>query len=286
MIRFPGLLLLVAFAAAGCSVHQGRPSSSVPAVVTDYAVVRDIVFTPSDWPQALQADVYVPEGKGSFPAVLLIHGGGWKAGDRKQVASLAKRIAERGYVVVNTTYRFTPGSRFPAQLQDVQRAVRWMHDNAAAYRIDPARIGAFGYSAGAHLAALLGGIGPGDALYLKDTQVRAVVGGGTPTNLAKPTDTDLVTQLLGGSAAQKPAEYRLASPVSYVTPGDAPVFLYHGGSDRLVRLDHAEDYKALLDQAGVPNELFILRGRGHITAFLTDGPAVDAALDFLDRYLR
>lgn len=287
MYRLLSLLLTAAFGAAGCTIHQGRPDGPAPLRVdSSYQIRRDQVFTPPGWPKALLADVYVPEGEGPFPAVLVIHGGGWESGDRAQVKGLAERIARRGYVAVNTTYRLAPGAIFPAQLQDVQQAVLWMRAQAATYQIDPTRIGAFGYSAGAHLAALLGGIGEAGPLGQPGAAIKAVVAGGTPTDLSKWPAGKLVPQFIGGNRSQKPAEYRAASPVSYVNVGDPPVFLYHGGADALVPIDHAEDYQKLLAAADVPNELFVLRGRGHILAFLTDGPAVDAALTFLDRHLR
>jgi len=287
LYRLLSLLLTAAFGATGCTIHQGRPDGPAPLRIdSSYQIRRDQVFTPPGWPAALLADVYVPEGEGPFPAVLVIHGGGWESGDRAQVKGLAERIARRGYVAVNTTYRLAPGAIFPAQLQDVQQAVLWMRAQAATYRIDPTRIGAFGYSAGAHLAALLGGIGEAGPLGQPGAAIKAVVAGGTPTDLSKWPAGKLVPQFIGGNRSQKPAEYRAASPVSYVNAGDPPVFLYHGGADALVPIDHAEDYQKLLAAADVPNELFVLRGRGHILAFLTDGPAVDAALTFLDRHLR
>ena len=121
-LRLPaaGLGLLL----AACSQHIGKPDAPGPAPLhTAYQVQRDILFTPPDWPQALYLDVYRPEGPGPFPSVLLIHGGAWKRGDRAQVEGLAERIATRGYLVVNTTYRLVPGHVFPAQLHDVQQAL-------------------------------------------------------------------------------------------------------------------------------------------------------------------
>lgn len=287
MLRLLSLLFGAVFGASACTTHQGRPElPAPPRVDSGYQLHRDVVFTPAGWPQALQADVYVPDGKGPFPAVLVIHGGGWESGDRRQVAGIAQRLARRGYVAVNTSYRLAPGAIFPAQLQDLQQAVLWTRAHAAEYRVDPARIGAFGYSAGAHLAALLGGVGERGPLGQPGTAVQAVVAGGTPTDLTKWPAGKLVPQLIGGDRAHKLAEYQAASPVNYVKAGDPPVFLYHGGADHLVPIDHAGDYKKRLDAAGVTNELFVLRGRGHILAFLTDGPAVEAALEFLDRYLR
>lgn len=271
----------------GCASQLSRPDGPAPKPVhTDFHVSRDIVISPAEWPQKLEADIYRPDGKGPFPAVLVLYGGGWHAGNRWQMMPVAMALARRGYVAMATTYRLAPQYRFPAQLEDVELAVRWMRTNGIQYGIDPVRIGAWGYSAGAHLAALLGGVNADDPLGAPDVRIQAVVAGGTPSDLTKPVDNNDLRQLFGGSYRHMPGAYRAASPVNHVDAGDPPVFLYHGGADHLVTLDHATDYKTLLDRAGIPNELMILRGRGHLLAYLTDGPAVQAALEFLDRHLR
>ena len=280
-------LLPLAFMASSCAQHIGRPDTSQPARLDlRYSVQRDRTYTPSGWPQPLFADVYIPEGAGPFPAVLVVHGGGWQSGDRAQVESIARRIARRGYVAVNITYRLVPGALFPAPVLDLQQALRWMQQNAATYRIDPDRIGAWGYSAGAHLAALVGALGPGDRLYAEGARIKAVVAGGTPADLRKFHGGTLVPNFLGERWRESSTAFRESSPAAYVTPLDPPTFLYHGTWDLLVPLDQATDYKAALDQAGVPNELYLMRGLGHISAFLLDGEAVQRGADFLDRYLR
>lgn len=285
------LLVPLALLLAGCATHIGKPEGPRPQRLdVDYTVERDVVFTPPAWPKALLADVYKPQRgasmQGPLPAVVLIHGGGWRSGDRAQVASLAKRLARRGFVVVNTTYRLVPEAIFPAALQDVQEAVRWTRVNAGALGVDPQRIGTWGYSAGAHLAALLGGLSPGDRYYLADASVQAVVAGGTPADLRKFHGGTLVPNFLGEKWKEDSVVFREASPAAYVTPGDPPVFLYHGTWDTLVPLDQATDYKVALDAAQVPNELYLQRGLGHILAFLMDGEAFNQGADFLDRHLR
>lgn len=266
----------------GCSTHLGKPDTPAPAPLsTRYDVQRDISFTPAGWPQALLADLYVPRGEGPWPVLLLIHGGGWESGDREQVESLAERLARRGFGVFNITYRLAPAHRHPAQLDDVRQALHWLHANATTHRLDPQRIGAWGYSAGAHLAALLATHPGADGLRLQ-----AVVAGGIPSDLTKFPGGKLVPQFLGTSLQEDPETFREASPFHHISADDPPHFIYHGGYDLLVPVDHAEDYHAALLAAGVQSELFILRGRGHITAFLTDGPAFKAGAAFLDRQLR
>ena len=284
-------LLPVAVLTSGCARHIGKPDVPAPArVERSYTIQRDQLFTPPNWPKSLLADVYVPNGEppagGRWPAVLVIHGGAWSSGDRKQVEGIAARVAKRGYVAVNVTYRLAPDSIFPAQIVDVQQAVRWLRGNAERYKVDPTRIGAWGYSAGAHLAALLGGIGPGDRLYREDARVSVVIAGGIPSDLRKFHGGTIVPKFLGETWSEQSVAFRESSPAAYVSAGDPPVFLYHGSWDTLVPFDQATDYKAALDAAGVPNELYVLRGLGHILTFLMDGAAVQRGADFLDRHLR
>ncbi len=270
--------------------HIGAPAAAAPVPVENtYTVRRDVTFTPERWPQKLLADIYIPDlqpPKAGFPAVILIHGGAWARGDREQVVSLAERISQRGYVVMSITYRFAPDYLFPTQVEDTQQALRWLQQNAKAQQVDATRIAAWGYSAGAHLAALLADLSPGDAHYAKLPRVKALVAGGTPADLRKYTAGYLVPRFLGKRFSEDPELYAEASPIVYVSKDDPPTFLYHGTADDLVKPDHATDYKAALDAAGIQNELFLIGGHGHFSAFYFDDEAVQAGLAFLDRKLK
>jgi acetyl esterase/lipase len=266
----------------GCSTMSTR-------AVADYTVERNVVFTPRGWPQPLAADVYTPQGEGPFPAVLLVHGGGWRRRDRSDMTSLSERFAARGFVAMNTSYRFAPEYRFPAQLADLRQALRWLQANAARHRLDPSRIGALGYSAGAHLVTLLATVSPGDDLDVslggEALRPRAVVGGGTPTDLRKFKGGRLVPEFLGATFEENPSLFALASPIVHVTSDDPPMFLYHGGWDALVPPSHAIDLKHALDTAGVRSELHVLRGLGHMTTFALTRAVHEHAIAFLEREL-
>jgi acetyl esterase/lipase len=288
MMRLCAVALALLLAACG-TTHLGRPAAPPPAPVTaSFELTRDVVVSPEGWPQTLLADVYRPDGAGPFPSVLIVHGGAWKRGDRDQVKGLAERIARRGYLVVNSTYRLVPEWIFPAQLEDVQLAMQWMRSaEGARFGIDPERIGGFGYSAGAHLISLTAAVADDPVLGKPGTQMKAVVAGGNPSDLTKYEGGYLVPNFIGGPKEEKLDTYRAASPITYVKPGHPPVFQYHATLDGYVPFEpQAKGYQAALDAAGVPNELFIIHGHGHITGFFADGKAVQAALDFLDRYLR
>jgi acetyl esterase/lipase len=280
------LPLAMLFVLAGCTSFMGKPSTPPPPPLTsEYTVERDLVYSPASWPERLLADVYHPSvctAEAPCPMVLLIHGGGWTGPDRRdQMASIAERLAVRGYLVVNASYRFAPQYQWPAPLEDLQQALRWLRAEAPGWKGDPQKVAAFGYSAGAHLAAMLGARG-----NTPETRVQAVVAGGTPTDLRKYKGGTLVPQFLGGTLKQIPERFAEASPITQIKRGDPPVFLYHGNFDTLVPFDHATDYREALNKAGITNELVVIEGRGHITAFLSDGAAVRAALEFLDRQFR
>ncbi|WP_101675742.1 alpha/beta hydrolase [Alloalcanivorax mobilis] len=286
------LLLLCAALLSGCVRHLGAPTEPAPAL-PDYALggVEHRIYTPPDWPQELQADVYLPRAQGPRPAVLVVHGGGWERRSPQDMEGIARALAEHGFVAVNIGYRFAPEYTFPAQLQDLQMAMRWLHVHAAEFGIDRGRVGAWGYSSGAHLVALLATVASDGGSPLNQpyggpvTLPRAVVAGGTPTDLRKFQGGKLVPQFLGGSQAERPDVYASASPITHVTAATPPFFLYHGTLDHVVPVDHAEDFRAALQANGVRNELFLLRGRGHIATFLLGGSAERAAMEFLAREL-
>ncbi|MAA74183.1 MAG: lipase [Salinisphaeraceae bacterium] len=284
---------LVAAAAilAGCVPHQGQLASPGPAVQTpQWRLVEDIRYVPADWPEPLTGDLFLPDGPASPPVVLLVHGGGWEGGEPENLVSIAERLVRRGYAVFNVQYRLAPEYEFPAPVHDLQMAVRWLRTQSQAYDLQTDHIAGFGYSAGAHLVLMLGLISDGDALDSPwggaETRLQAVVAGAGPTDLRKFEGGRLVPQFLGSSLQAAPELFAMASPVTHVDEGDPPVFVYHGGLDWLVSVDHARDLKTALDAAGVPAELYVSRWLGHISLFLFDGGAVAAATDFLDATLR
>jgi acetyl esterase/lipase len=119
-----------------------------------YSITRDVIYTPSDWPEPVRGDLYRPrKSKTLAPAILLVHGGGWTGKDgRWQMNPIAKKLVKKGYVVLNVTYRLAPRWTYPAPVKDLQEAVKWMRAHAVEEGIDPNRIATFGYSAGGYLA--------------------------------------------------------------------------------------------------------------------------------------
>ena len=242
---------------------------------------------------SLKADVYLPPGEGPFPGVLVVHGGAWYIGTRAQLSGAAKLLAQSGMTAVAISYRLAPTHKFPAQIEDCKEAVRWMRKNAGKLKLDAARIGAFGYSAGAQLAALLGTTDADDGLEgasdpetLPSTRLRAVAGGGAPLDFRQlPLDLTMLAFWLGGTRREVAEQYRLASPAAFVTPDDPPMFFFHGETDRLVPMLSPQAMCQALQEVGVPAELHVVPRTGHNLAVM-DRTALEKSVKFLAARLR
>jgi len=239
----------------------------------------------------LKADVYLPRGVGPFPGVLVVHGGAWYVGTRAQLSGVAQLLARSGFTAVAISYRLAPDHKFPAQIEDCQQAVRWMRLQASRLKIDPARIGGFGYSAGAQLVCLLGTTGaeaagakkPGENAV--STRLQAVACGGAPCEFRRfPLDQRMLSFWLGGSRREKPEQYRLASPAAFVTSDDPPMFFFHGDKDHLVPLASPITMCRGLRAVGVETELYVVPDMGHTFAAM-DQTALQKSVEFLSDHL-
>jgi len=232
---------------------------------------------------------------GRLPVIAYIHGGGWRAGNKDGHKLDAIEAAKRGYLSVSIGYRFAPAHLFPSQIEDVKCAIRWLRANADELGIDPERIGAIGYSAGAHLSMMLGTMDSSDGFEGsggspdQSSKVQAVVAYFGPTNFEAtyPAITvPIVEGFLGGSREQKPDAYKQASPVTYVNAGDAPTLIYQGTKDILVPYEQAFDMATALTKAGVPGRVELLLGLGHGWKAEEMARTQAGALAFFDQYLK
>lgn len=245
--------------------------------------------------EELMMDIARPAGEGPFPAVICIHGGGFRAGSRSGYASLIPKLAERGYIAATVSYRLAPLHPFPAALLDVKEAVRFLRKNARKYRIDPNRIGAMGASAGGTLALMLGVTGdvavfdpPGTKV---SCQVAAVVSyyGATDftKSYGKSVDAGEVLPLyLGGNLQFARRNHILSSPLYWVTPAAVPALFLHGTRDPYVEIAQSEWMLEKMREAQVPAEIVRFEGAGH--GFKeADAPKADEAMfAFFDRILK
>lgn len=233
---------------------------------------RDIVYGTTG-EQKLLLNISRPKDSGGpLPCVIVIHGGGWAGGHRRQHDDLTWRFAQRGYVSATISYRLAPRFRFPAQVEDAKCAVRFLRAHADKYGIDPNRIGAVGFSAGAHLSMMLGTMDDGDGLEGdggwsdQPSKVNAVVSFFGPTDLPA-IDVNgispILRNFLGAGRLEEPILYQRASPITYVTPGDAPTLIYQGTRDPLVPHQQAYLMVDALTNAGVDGRVELLLGAGH-----------------------
>ncbi|MBX9792147.1 MAG: alpha/beta hydrolase [Pirellulales bacterium] len=233
--------------------------------------------------------------EGRLPVIAYIHGGGWRAGNKDGHKLDAIEAAKRGYLSVSIGYRFAPKHQFPAQIEDVKCAIRWLRAHADELGIDPQRIGAIGYSAGAHLSMMLGTMDSADGFEGsggwadQSSKVQAVVAYFGPTNFEAPypaITVPIVESFLGGSREQKPEAYKQASPVSYVNAGDAPTLIYQGTKDILVPYEQAFEMANALSKAGVPGRVELLLGLGHGWKPEEMVRTQAGALAFFDQFLK
>ena len=246
----------------------------------DVDVQRDIAYRQIGG-RTLLLDIYSPKSISyPLPAVLWIHGGGWSRGRKEQRPPV--NLISHGYVIVSIEYRLSGDASFPAQIEDCKAAVRWLRANAVTYHIDPDHIGAWGHSAGGHLAALLGtsgGVteleGEGDNLN-QSSRVQAVCDLSGPADIAgfyKEVSSasqgsarrarSFLEGFVGGSGADAEQKAIVASPTTYISKDDAPILIIHGENDRSIPVTQSEEFVQKLKAAGVDATLEVAEGRGH-----------------------
>jgi acetyl esterase/lipase len=254
-------------AQASSARTPAAPQAASPAAAElNPIVVPDVLYATVDG-TPLHLDVYEPADRDheTRPAVILIHGGGWTRFDKSTMRGMGLFLARSGFVAFSVDYRlFQPPAtnRWPAQLDDVQRAVRWVRANAAKYEVNPDRIGAFGHSAGAQLASLLGMEETRDnsdpALAKYSSRVQAVVDVSGPTDFTTehdPGNLAFLADFFGADYAKHPEIWRDASPAFHAAKEDAPFLIFHGTEDQNVAMAQAEELLAKLQEAGATASL-------------------------------
>lgn len=254
---------------------------------------RDMVYSHAGGKPRL-ADLYLPRVQNTVvPVILWLHGGGWRFGDRRMAPDLSSALAQRGFAIVSVDYRLTGEAIFPAQVEDVKTAVRWVRSIASTYALDTNHVGLWGSSAGAHLAACAAL--SGNQLFITEehaqhsSEVQAVVDGYGPTDFAQmdlqrgdasegPADVEGVSvpnllpaihpesfesRLIGEAVVAGSANVERANPMTYVSRNAPPFFILHGRHDPLVPWKQSEMlFRALCDH-GVECALYTMERLGH-----------------------
>lgn len=278
-----------------CGARAADGKLEVPP---DVVFEKDIAYS-NPGGERLELDMARPkDAKGLSPAIVCIHGGGFRAGNRQHHDRLCVQLARRGYVAVTVSYRLAPAHQFPAAVNDVKAAVRWLRANAAKYGINPERIGATGDSAGGHLALFLGltaDVKSFDAAeggnIDQSSWVHCVVDLYGPSDFTKSYDksvdaAEVLPLFLGGDLKTARHRHILASPLNWVTPHAAPTLAIHGTLDPYVAHEQAVWLIDRLKSADVQAELLTLEGAGH--GFKGDDAkrAQEAMFAFFDKHLK
>ncbi len=266
-----------------------------PKVPSTIRVERDIAFLSSERKE--KADLYFPDTKSNdklFPAILLMHGGGFNDGDKSKgrEVQMAIELTNRGYVCMSINYKLwnkgIKKSTWPQSLHDAKTAVRWLRVNADRLQIDADRIGAVGNSAGGNLAAMLAttsaadGLDPESADSSVSTQVACAVDFYGALDLLNYHDMKMFQQ----TREENPEVYRKASPITHASKGDAPLLIIHGDADKTVPLSQARAMAAILKMAGVPYQLEIIPDAPHTFYLVSKKKDFRPVLfEFLDSYL-
>ena len=241
-------------------------------------IARDVVYAQADG-RALILDLYWHPGAGEpEPLVVWVHGGAWMSGDKSWMPPVSC-LLDNGFAMASIDYRLSQEALFPAQIEDCKAAIRWLRANAARYNLNPDRVGAWGESAGGHLAALLGTAGDvaawdqrgGNRGY--SSRVQAVCDWFGPSDLLQMgamksgLDHDAPDApealLIGGPVQENREKAKRANPITYITPEAPPFFIMHGEQDDVVPLGQSELLHRALVKAGLDSTLMIIPGMGH-----------------------
>ena len=259
-------------------VHSAEPEIEVREKVV-YSKVGE---------RELFLDAFIPKGEGPYPAILIVHGGAWRSGNRNQLRLYANALSRRGLVCFAIDYRLAPQHKFPAQIEDCREAVKWIRTQAANYKVNPTKLGAIGYSAGGHLVCLLGTTGeaPSDKNGNIDTRLQVIAAGGAPTDFRSfPDNGRWAEYWMGGDLKTVPEKFRDASAAAFADKNDPPVFFFNGTADELVPVAWSRACHDALQEKGVKVEMHTIEGAGHIQAAMNPD-ALEKAYDFLELELK
>ena len=252
----------------------------------------------SDQSPRQHMDIWAPEGAKDLPAIIWIHGGGWSdenLTEKYRPEPEMAKLSKMGFVCASIEYRLAQHAPFPAQIEDCKCAVRFLRANADKYGIDPARIGAWGESAGGHLTALLAVTGKvkefeGDGGWNdQSSEIQAAVPWYAPFDMVKAAapeagDNKLYESLFGGPLSEKKDLVWAASPIKYAGCSLPPMLCMHGDMDRLVPTWQTLDFYRAARDRGNPVEMIIVPGQGH--GFFDGDIYYEAIAQFFRRNLK
>ncbi len=298
MTRIIGAFVLILGFLVGALVLAQRRSPAEPKVPEGVTVHRDIAYV-TDGHERQKLDLYIPNEGENLPLIIWVHGGAWLGGSKERYAPM--EYLKSGYAGASINYRLSQHAIFPAQIEDVKAAVRWIRANAETYRLDPNRFAAWGSSAGGHLVAMLGTTGDitefevGENLDVS-SQVQAVVNYFGPTDflqmdahrlpdgLVHDAPDSPESKLVGGPIQEHEDRVARANPITYVSKADPPILIIHGDQDKLVPYHQSVLLKEALEAVGAPVTFYKVEGGGH--GGFKDPKVPELTKAFLEKHLK
>ncbi len=259
---------------------------------------RDVIYTTlrktKYGKRDLHLDIFRPEKEGTYPAIILVHGGAWKTGNKSLLIPMAQMIAKRGFVAVAVEYQMVLEAPYPAAVHNIKSAIRWMRANAEKYNIDPERIAISGTSAGGHLASLVGltnGLEKfegdmGNESYSSSVQaiidIDGVLNFMAPISLNKERSDDSPdVQWIGGQFKDVPELWKEVSPIYWANENSVPMLFVNSGYPRF----HAgqDELRGMLNQWGIYNDVVKFNVRMH--TFWLFHPFIDETAEYMVAFM-
>jgi len=303
---FQSMLLAGLLLSGACTKEVATDDNTDDTTTTAASTLKDVAYASVS--SAQKMDIYMPEGDGPFPVVILIHGGAFLGGSKSDEASNAAVLNANGYVAVSINYRLSGEAKFPAQIEDCKTSVRFLRANAAKYKINAEKIGSWGASAGGNLSALLGTTGNvaelegsslGNQTY--SSAILASVDWFGPVNFltmdAEATALGFTintnssaspeSKLMGAAVQTIPDAVAKANPASYISADDAAFFIQAGSVDRNIPYTQSRNfYQALTPVKGSDASFELLEGAGHGGSQFSAAANLAKVISFFNKYLK
>jgi acetyl esterase/lipase len=295
------ILVLVLLFIAAFGYSQPPSPSVIQGRLSKGTIIHGNIPYNNDTLKKHLLDIYLPaNAKGKLPLVVFIHGGGWigndKYADMGYMPNTINAMLDNGFAVASIDYRFAQDAVFPAILQDCNKAVSFLYGNATKYKLDKNRIALMGFSAGGHLASLMGASQNNNVknLYFPGSyrpfKYKAIVDFYGPIDLTlfpgseDPKSPESI--LIGATPVARPDLAKAASPLTYIDKNDPPFLIFHGEKDNIVSNRHSKLFNAWLNHYSVKNELTIVKDAPHFGTMYDVEEIRNKVIGFLKAHLK